>query len=158
MRGGGDVRHVVQRAGAVVDLGEHQHRHVGLQALQHLVRLDQLERAAALAAQGLGDVQVGGEVAAFADHHAARAVLLPGDGQRGRQRLVEVDRGGVGGHHLAGLGADPGAMRSPTRRGRANQPALFQLVIKSRPHCWATTAATRAGTARGCAPSELPSR
>ena len=51
-----------------------------------------------------------------------------------------------------------GAILSPTRRGSSNQPAVFQLWIRSRPHSARTTSATRAGTARGRAPSELPSR
>ncbi len=45
-----------------------------------------------------------------------------------------------------------------TRAGRSIQPAAFQLRISPSPHSSATTAATRAGTAFGSAPSELPSR
>jgi hypothetical protein len=57
---------------------------------------------AALAAQGLGDVEVGREVAALADDHFALGCVLRRDVQRGAQHLVEVDGGAVGGHHFAG--------------------------------------------------------
>ena len=132
MRGGGDGSHVVHGAGAVVDVGEHQHGHVGRQAGGHLVRFDQLQRAAALAAQGLGDVQVGGEVAALADDGAAAGCVLRGNVQRRRQHLVEVDRGGVGGHHLTPAGADERgdavAHAARQREPAGAVPALDQVL------------------------------
>jgi hypothetical protein len=38
------------------------------------------------------------------------------------------------------------------------QPAVFQLLIRSRPHSSVTVRATTAAVLRGKAPSELPSR
>ncbi len=99
--------HVVQAAAAVVDLGEHQHRGVGAQQRRDLRgRVGQPQLAAALRRQRLGDVEVGREVAAFADDHAASRVGLLRDGQRGAEHLEQVDAGRVGDHQLAGPGAD----------------------------------------------------
>jgi hypothetical protein len=85
---------------------EHQHRAVRAQGSGDFVRLQQLQAKAALAAQRLGDVEVGGEVAAFAQDHVAPRAVRGRDGQRRAEHLVQVDRSAVGGHHLARAGAD----------------------------------------------------
>ncbi len=51
-----------------------------------------------------------------------------------------------------------GAIRAPTRRARSTQPAVFHDEISPVPHSSATTCWSRAGTERGRAPRELPSR
>ena len=51
-----------------------------------------------------------------------------------------------------------GAILAPTRWGRWIQSAVFQLLIRSRPHSFRTAVSRRAGTLRGSTPSELPSR
>ncbi|MEY3783223.1 MAG: hypothetical protein RIS97_1402, partial [Pseudomonadota bacterium] len=54
-------------------------------------------------AQRFGDVQVGREVAAFADDQFARRCVGGSDVQRGAQHFVEVDGGGVGGNNFTGV-------------------------------------------------------
>ncbi|MCC3779610.1 AMP-binding protein [Streptomyces sp. UNOB3_S3] len=49
-------------------------------------------------------------------------------------------------------------IRSPTRSGAVHQPDSRHERMRSRPHSCPTTSARRAGTARGRAPRELPSR
>ncbi len=102
MRGGGDGGHVVHGAGAVVDVGQHQHGDLVGERRGDLFRLDELQAKAALAAQRFGDVEVGREVAALADDELALGCVLGRDVQRGAQHLVEVDGSAVGGHHFAG--------------------------------------------------------
>jgi hypothetical protein len=108
MCGGGDGRHVVHGAGAVVHVREHQHRDLGRECRRKGVdAVDELQREAAIAAQRLGDVQVGRKVAALAHHGAARRVAAVERLAHGsEQHLVEIDRGAVGAHHLVGRGAD----------------------------------------------------
>lgn len=69
-------------------------------------------------------------------------------------RLTEVESAAT---HSPGRAPTSAPMRSPTRCGSAIQPASFQLRIRPSPHSRCTAAATRAGVARGNAPSELPS-
>ena len=97
--------HIVHRAGPVVDMGEHQHRDVVAQCRRQLIALDQAQCQSAIVAQRLRDVEVGREIAALA-HDRGSARISGGDVQGCTQRLVEIDRGAVGGHHLAGLRAD----------------------------------------------------
>src|SRR5690606_35051714 len=65
--GAGERGHVVHAACAVVDVGEHQHGERCIELRSDLLGLDQLEREAVLPRQALGDVEVGGEVAALGD-------------------------------------------------------------------------------------------
>ncbi len=106
MRRGGDGRHVVHRARAVIDVREHQHRHVAGERGRNLFGLRQHQFQAALAAQAFGDVEIGGKVAALAHDAAARGRILAGHVQRGAQHLVEVDGGAVRADDFAGPGAD----------------------------------------------------
>ena len=132
----GEGGHVVHGAGAVVDMGEHQHRQVLVQVLCNLVRLHKHQRVAALGAQAFGDVQVGRKVAALAQHHAAVGTVGMRNGQRGGQHFVEVDRRGVGGHHFTGPGANqrrnpvPQALGQvkPTRRVPGTNQALTPFL------------------------------
>ena len=75
----GDSLHVVHGAGAVVHMGEHEHRHIGLQGGRQVFGFHQLQGVAAFLAQGLGDVEVGGKVAAFADDFGFVWVVGGGD-------------------------------------------------------------------------------
>gem|GEM_PF-4431964 len=103
----GHRRHVVHGAGAVVHVGQQQDGRVVRQVGIDLLGLHQHQRQAVLLACRLGDVQVGGEIAALADDAgAARPVLARHAGGR-RQHLVQIDGGGVGEYHLARTGADP---------------------------------------------------
>ena len=86
--------------GAVVHMGEHEHGQVVVQGTRNFIRFHQFERKALRLAQPFGDVEVSGKVAALAHDHATLRRILLGDRDRGRQHLVEVDGGGVGGHHL----------------------------------------------------------
>ena len=131
MGGSCDGMHVVHRAGSVVHMGEHQHSDRGRERLTNLCRLYQLQGVAALAAEAFGDIQIGREVAAFAQHHASFGRVLRGHGKGCCQHFVQVDGGGVGHHHFAHTGANQGgdqvpqALRQiePARRiPGANQP------------------------------------
>jgi hypothetical protein len=86
-------------------MGQHQHGDIGGQRTCDLLGLDQLQGAAALPAQRLGDVKVGREVAAFADEGLALRGIFAGHVQRGAQHLEQVDGGAVGGHHFVRAGA-----------------------------------------------------
>ena len=105
MSPGGDADQVPERTGAVVDLREHHHRHVGAeQIVQVMIIIDQPELVAAVQQrdQTLGDVEVGGEVVPFGHDHPTPGMIDFGDPQRRRQHLEQVERGGVGHHGLAG--------------------------------------------------------
>ena len=107
----GDLAHVVQVAGLVVDMAEHHHRGIRVDRRRQLLRaIHQAQPVAALEHVGkaLGDVQISGEVARFGNDHLApwRFFLL--DPQGGAEHLEQVDRGGVGDHHFAGARADQG--------------------------------------------------
>ena len=93
-------------AGAVVHVREHEDGHIGAQRLSDVFGLDQHQLQTVLLAQRLGDVEVGGEIAALA--HDALGVWAIGLGDvNGRaQDLEEVDGRAVGGHHLARARAD----------------------------------------------------
>ena len=102
----GDGGDVVHGAGAVVHMCQHEHRHAGGERSRNLFGLDQHQFAAAFLAQRFGDVEIGGEVAAFA--HDALAVwgVFGRDVERCREYLEEVDRCAVGGYHFAWLCTD----------------------------------------------------
>ena len=51
-----------------------------------------------------------------------------------------------------------GAIRSPSRVGSSNQPAVFQLLISPSAHSRSAASAAALSAASGAGPSELPSR
>ena len=100
----GQRRHVVHIAGLVVDVGEHHHRHVRINGLGQFGRAVHQAQGIALLqqfGQAFGDVQVGGKVARFADDDLARRCTLALHTQGGAEHFEQVDRGGIGDHHLA---------------------------------------------------------
>lgn len=108
---GGDVGHVVHVAGLVVHVGEQHDGDVFIQrGLDALHTIDQLQFVVGVAErreqvhQALGDVQVGREVVALGDDHAALGLrfLLA---QRGGHHLEQVGGGGVGDDHFVFLAA-----------------------------------------------------
>ncbi len=98
-------RHVVHAAAAVIHVREHEHGAVLVQRRGQFVGLDEHEFMPALARQRLGDIQVGGEVAALGDD----ALAFRGVGLRHRQcraqHLEQIDTGRVGHHQFARAGA-----------------------------------------------------
>jgi hypothetical protein len=72
----------VHGTAAVVHVREHQHGDLALQCRQNFFRLHQLHLVAALLAQALRDVQVGGKVAAFTENDAALRCVLVSDGEQ----------------------------------------------------------------------------
>ena len=126
-----DGMHVVHRAGSVVHMGEHQNSDLGRERVANVFGLNQLQGVAALAAEALGNVQIGGKVTAFTQHQAPLRRILRGHGKGCCQHFVEIDGGGVGHHHFIRTSADqrrnkvPQALRQvePARRiPGANQP------------------------------------
>ena len=106
-----DGGHVVLVAGTVVDVREHGDGAIGGDGLRQFVgAVDQAQLVAAVepGGQALRHVQVGGEVAAFADDDPARGLrrIAGLHLQGGGQRLEQVDGGGVGDHHFASLRAE----------------------------------------------------
>ena len=97
--------HIVHRAGPVIDMGEHQHCDIVAQCRVQLIMFDQAQRQPAIPAQRLRDIEVGREIAALA-HDRGSARIIRGDVQRCTKDLVKIDRGAVGGYHLAGVRAD----------------------------------------------------
>ena len=89
-------------------MGEHGDRHIILQGRSDLLRLQQHQLQAVFLADGLGDIEVGGEVAALADQLLAAGRIFAGDARGSAQHLVEIDGGGVGEHQLARAHANPG--------------------------------------------------
>ena len=57
-------------------------------------------------ADALRDVEIGGKVVPFAQHHGPSRRIGSGDSQRRREHLEQVDRGAVGSDHLVRLRAD----------------------------------------------------
>ena len=120
VRGAREGGHVVHAAAAVVDVSQHQQRDVAApEAFPERLVLEQLEPPAVLPAHALGDVEVGREVAAFGDDHAARRRVLAHDLRRRRQHLVEIDRGRVGDDQLV--------LARPDERGDLVADALRQV-------------------------------
>ena len=95
--------HVVQGAGAVVDVAEHEDGGVGVQVGFDLVALDGADGVAGFEELGeaVGDVEVGGEVAGLGQDGAAVGAEV----EAGGEQFVEVDGGGVGGEHRVRGGA-----------------------------------------------------
>ena len=105
-----DGGHVVLVAGAVVHVREHGDGAIGSYRLrQFLGTVDQAQLVTAVepGGQALRHVQVGGEVAAFADDDAPRGMrgIAGLHLQGGGQGLEQVDGGGVGDHHFTRAGA-----------------------------------------------------
>ena len=105
MRGACDRGQVMHAAAAVVHMGEHQQRHLGVQRGDHFTRLDQRQREAALARQAVGDVQVGREVAALRNDDLALRRIGARQRERRAQHLVQIDRRRIAHHDLARPGA-----------------------------------------------------
>lgn len=81
-----DCGHVQAGTAAVVDLGQHHHRGVFVDRVGDALAFDQQFVAGALQrCQTLGDVQVGGKVAGFADDHPP----LRAQGQRAGQQRTD---------------------------------------------------------------------
>ena len=150
-------------AGAVVDVGQHQHarRRRASSAPASSSGVDQLAARSRLAAHSaLGDVEVGREVAALGDDDAARrrvgALRSCSAALSTLNRFTEVD---VGDDHFARLRADQrrdlvaDALRQVDPAGACSSCGSGPGPIRA-----AITSATRAAAARGSAPSELPSR
>ncbi|MCY1372941.1 hypothetical protein D9M69_601820 [compost metagenome] len=114
----------MHRAGAVVHVGQHQHGDLLVQRARDLFGLHQHQLVTAFLAQRFGDVEIGGEVAAFAHDALAHGVVGSSQVQRGRQNLEQVDRGAVGGHHGARFGADQ-ARDLVTHLLRHGEPAVL---------------------------------
>jgi hypothetical protein len=100
MGGLGEGRHVMQAAGAVVHLGEHQHGQIGIEVLGDFFGLDEHQAHAVLARQAFSDVEIGGEVAALGNDEPSRGAVGLDDAQRGAQHLEEIHRRAVGDHEL----------------------------------------------------------
>ena len=158
----GQRRHVVHGAGAVVDVGQHQHRDVARRARRAArSAVDQLAASKPRSRHSdFGDVEVGREVAALADTITRRAGASALRCSAALQHLVQVDRG-------ASRCTPPRPAPAPTRRADLVAEALRQVEPAGacsscgsglRPIPAATTSATRAGAALGSTPSELPSR
>jgi hypothetical protein len=124
--------HVVQAAGAVVHLREHQHRGAFVDRCGQVVGLHEHQLRAPLARQAVGDVEIGREVRALGDDAQARGRVGAGNGQRGAQHLEEVDGRGVRHQELARAGADQAADLVPhalrQRDPPGGVPALDQLA------------------------------
>jgi hypothetical protein len=104
MRGRGESAHVVAASGAVIDLGQHDHRGVAIDAVRDIRGFGQTEDmpGATQRRQALRHIEVGREIAGVRED---RAALRP-QRERGGEQLEEVHRGRVGDQHLAGRGAD----------------------------------------------------
>ena len=90
---GGERRHVVAAAGAVIHLREQQRRHLFIDVLGNLGRRHQPQLVADAedAQQGAGDVEIRREVAGVGEHHAPFRAQL----QRRVQGLMHLDGEGV---------------------------------------------------------------
>ena len=108
MRGSGDSRHIVHGAAAVVHVREHQHRHLRAKRLLHAIGLHQLQAATMALAQGLGNIQIGWEVAALANDNPPRRVRMLRNANGRRQHLEQIHRGAIRRHHFVSAGTDQG--------------------------------------------------
>ena len=100
-------RHVVKAPGAVVHLGQHQHRDALVQSLGDCVRRHQTQLVAAAegAHEALGHVKVRREVTGVGEDD-----LPPGpELERGSERLVHLDGKSIAHHRRAGRRADEAA-------------------------------------------------
>ena len=101
------ARHVVKAPGAVVHLGQHQHRDTLVQGLGDRFRRHQTQLVAAAEGvhEALGHVEVGREVTVVGEDD-----LPPGpELERGGERLVHLDGKRVAHHHRAGRRANEAA-------------------------------------------------
>ena len=107
MRGARRLGHRVHPAGAVVDVGQHQHaRRRSSGARSTRVAVDQPQLQPRRRGDALGDVEVGRKVVALGEDDAARGRIAALQRRRGAQRLEAVDRGRVADADLARRGAD----------------------------------------------------
>ena len=107
VRGSRQARHVVKAPGAVVHLGQHQHRDTLVQGLGDCFRRYQTQLVAAAEGvhEALGHVEVGREVTVVGEDD-----LPPGpELERGGERLVHLDGKRVAHHHRAGRRANEAA-------------------------------------------------
>ena len=117
--GGGQLAHPVHPAGPVVDMGQQQHRRPVVEVRRQIGSVDQRQLAPVRSGQRVGDVEVGREVGALRDDPAAAGSVGGNQGDGGAERLVEVDRGGIGDGQLTGAGADqPGNLVADPLRQR----------------------------------------
>jgi hypothetical protein len=107
---------IMHRAGAEIDVRQHQHRHVFIERCLDVLRLDatQLIALPEQRAQPLGDVQVSRKIAPLRENHAALRPEL----ERHGQQLEQIDRRRIAGQRLAWLRADQPAdlVADATRR------------------------------------------
>ena len=145
------------RAGAVVDMGQHQHRDVAASSCAPMLvgRSTSAQLAGRAArASALGDVEIGRKVARARTRSRARGASACA-GRARRQHLEQIDRRRVGDDHLAGAGADQprdlvaDARGSVDPAGRVPAPdqALAPFALHHR--------ATRAAVAFGSAPERI---
>ena len=123
MRGAGQPRHVVDGAVAVIDVAEHQHRRVGVEAVDDGVGvggMDKLVAPAALPDHPLGDVVVGREIPRLGHDPAPVGTKR----QCRRHRLEQVHRGAVGGDDTGRIGPDQRRDAGPDTRRKVDPPGL----------------------------------
>jgi hypothetical protein len=103
----GQRLHVVKAAGAIVDLGQHQHRNRLVDGTFDFLRRGNSKRVSPVerSEQSFGHVEIGRKIAVVGKDHPPGRVEFECCGQR----LIDLDRQGVADHH--------GAF------GRADQPA-----------------------------------
>ncbi len=105
VRARGQGGHVAPPTGAVVDLVDQHHRHGVVDQPLDVRAVHALEPHRHVRTgrhDALDDVEIGREAAALGDDDVA---LRP-EAKTGMQSLVEIERGGVAGDHLAGCRAD----------------------------------------------------
>ena len=102
MRGAGQFGHVERFARLVMRMGEHQQGNAVVQRLDQLAALCQTALGQALPFHSVDHVEIGGEIAGFAQHHLAPRLHR----QRGGDQLEQVHAGGIAGNHLVRAGAD----------------------------------------------------
>ena len=112
--------HVVHVAGAVVDVGEHQHRDLVIQGIEQLHPGHHLHRAATEPCGGSGDIEIGVEVLRLGeDDGAARP-----HGERRAHQFEDAHRRALSDDHLIGARTDhPGQLGADTL-GRLGPPRI----------------------------------
>ena len=118
----GQRGHVVQAPGAIVDLGEHQHRDALVERVLDRLGLDDLQLVAAVehAHEALGHIEVGREIAAVGKDHAPFRPEIKGRGER----LEHLDRERVADSHAALRRTDQPA-DAVAHLARLHHPASF---------------------------------
>ena len=109
------LRHPEHAAGAVIHVRQHQHGQTLVEHRGHVLGVDEHELEPVVAGHRVGDVQVRRKIRPL--RHDATACarrtgrcreVLPGDGHRRVQHLVQVRGRGIGHDHLAGSRAHKG--------------------------------------------------